>query len=461
MSETGSIHDTVDHLFRHRAGQMVASLTRIFGLRNLDLVEDAVQEALIRALRSWPYQGTPANPTAWLIQVAKNRLLDRFRRQSTWRSKQDEVRRSITTLHDSANRPEPAFASEVRDDQLRLVFTCCHPAIPRGQQIALTLKTVGGFSAAEIARAFLARPAAISQRLVRAKRKLRDSAIEFAMPPTEQLAERLDPVLEVLYLMFNEGYSALDGEELVRADLCHEAIRLVELLASHPVTGIPKVSALGALLSFQAARLPTRADAGGDLLLLAEQDRSLWNTELLRRGLDQMRRSAAGDQVSPYHLQAEIAACHALAPSFEATDWRQVLAVYDQLLELDPSPVIGLNRTVALAQIEGPETGLRALAELEDEPALRRYYPLFATRGELLRRLGRRKEAIRCYRQALELTPSAPVCRFLQRRIEGCHAPLRSEAATDIDPGTSPGLDDRSSDRAELRPSTPTRSGRG
>ena len=271
------VHSSVDHLFRHRAGQMVASLTRIFGLEHIDLVEDAVQDALVRALRLWPYEGTPRNPTAWLIQVAKNRLLDRLRRQSLWRQKQPEAERSIRALREAAADSEPAFAREVRDDQLRMIFTCCHPAIPSESQIALTAKTVGGFSTAEIARAFLCREATIAQRLVRAKRKLRQRAVELEMPPPRELAKRLDPVLEVLYLMFNEGYSALEGEDLVRTDLCHEAIRLVELLAAHPGTAEPRVHALAALFFFQAARLPARADAAGDLLLLAEQDRSLWD----------------------------------------------------------------------------------------------------------------------------------------------------------------------------------------
>jgi RNA polymerase sigma-70 factor (ECF subfamily) len=418
MTPANDIHGTVDHLFRHRAGQMIASLTRIFGLEQIDLVEEAVQEALVRALKSWPFRGTPANPTAWLIQVAKNHLFDRLRRQSVWRSKEVEIQRSITALHDSVAVDEPAFAREVRDDQLRLVFTCCHPAIPRSQQIALTLKTVGGFSTSEIARAFLAKESAVAQRIVRAKRTLVQQDIELRMPPPGELAERLDPVLEALYLMFNEGYSTHQGEDLVRQDLCHEAIRLVELLASHPETGLPEVHALAALLCFQAARLATRVDADGDLLLLAEQDRSRWDAALLGRGMTHFERSAAGHRLSAYHLQAEIAACHALAPSFAETDWRRILGAYDALLEMEPSPVVALNRAVALARVDGPEMGLEALREIARAPALSRYYPLFATRGELLRQLDRRDEAAASYRQALELAGSEPVRRFLRRRIE-------------------------------------------
>ena len=419
---THSIYTSVDHLFRHRAGQMVASLTRIFGLEHIDLIEDAVQDALVRALRLWPYEGTPRNPTAWLIQVAKNRLLDRLRRQSLWRQKQPNTERSIRALRESAADSEPAFSREVRDDQLRMIFTCCHPAIPRESQIALTAKTVGGFSTAEIARAFLCREATIAQRLVRAKRKLKEHAVELEMPQPEELAKRLDPVLEVLYLMFNEGYSALEGEELVRTDLCHEAIRLVELLAVHPATASPRVHALAALFFFQAARLPTRADAAGDLLLLAEQDRSLWDGKMLRHGLHHLERSASGSQLSSYHLQAEIAACHALATSLESTDWSRILSCYDDLLVLDSSPVVALNRTVALARVEGPEVGLRALDELAEHRSLRHYYPLYATRGELLGQLGRIQESVACYRKALALTSSEPVRRFLEKRFGEEHS---------------------------------------
>ncbi len=423
MTPDSDIHGTVDHLFRHRAGQMVACLTRIFGLGQLDLVEEAVQEAMVRALRSWPYRGTPANPTAWLIQVARNHLLDRLRRQSVWQAKKGEIQRSIEVLHESVADDEPTFAREVRDDQLRMIFTCCHPAIPRSQQIALTLKTVGGFSTAEIARAFLARESAVAQRLVRAKRRLRDHGIELRMPPPEEVPSRLDVVLEAIYLMFNEGYSAHQGEDLVRTDLCHEAIRLVTLLASHPVTGTPRVFALAALLCFQGARLPTRVDAEGDLLLLAEQDRRRWDPQMLRDGLRLMERSASGRELSSYHLQAEIAACHALAPSFEATDWPGILAAYDALVAIDPSPVVALNRAIAVARVEGPAAGLEALTTLEDAPELRNYYPLFAARGELLRFLGRSEESASCFRRALELASSAPVRRFLQGRIDRQSAP--------------------------------------
>ncbi|MGH9833139.1 MAG: RNA polymerase sigma factor, partial [Blastocatellia bacterium] len=299
----------------------------------------------------------------------------------------------------------------------RMIFTCCHPLIPPDGQIALTLKTVGGFSVSEIARAFLAQEPAISKTLVRAKQRLREFDIKLEMPQPDKLPARLESVLKVLYLMFNEGYSALEGEELVRTDLCHEAIRLCELLAEHPVTGEPKVHALAALLMFQGVRLSARCDAAGELLLLAEQDRSLWNQAMLRRGLHHFRKSASGDELSDYHLEAEIASCHAVADSFEATDWPRVLDCYEELLNRKPSPIVALNRIVALAKVQGVEAGLVELDKIAEDRTLRSYYPFFAARGELLREAGRTNDAIEAYQKALSLTSSEPIRRFLMKRI--------------------------------------------
>ena len=414
--DTEQIHLSVDHLFRLRAGQMVATLTRIFGIEKLDLVEDAVQEALVRALRHWPYQGVPNNPTAWLIQVAKNLLLDRLRRES--REVRDEEIEALTRgVDDLATDSETVFAREVRDDQLRMIFICCHPVIPEEAQVALTLKTIGGFSTSEIARAFLAKDAAITKMLVRAKQRLREHHIRLEMPLPDKMPARLDSALKVIYLMFNEGYSALEGEELVRTDLCYEAIRLCELLAAHSVTASPKIHALAALLLFQGARLRARCDAAGQQLLLAEQNRSLWDPQLLRRGLHHFQMSASGNEVSDYHLEAEIAACHALAGSYETTDWERVLSCYEELLKRKPSPVVRLNHIVALAKVRGTEAGLKELETLREHRALSHYYPLYATHGELLRESERYEEAMDCYRQALGLTSSEPIRRFLMRRI--------------------------------------------
>lgn len=406
------INLSVDHLFRHRAGQMIATLTRIFGIERLDLVEDAMQEAMIRALRLWPHQGIPDNPVAWLIQVAKNRIVDQLRRENKATGAVDEMEIPVAGEFDTG------FANEIRDDQLRMIFTCCHPLVPQDGQIALTLKTVGGFSVSEIARAFLAREPSITKTLTRAKQRLRELEIKLEMPQPDKLPSRLESVLKAIYLMFNEGYSALEGEELVRTDLCHEAIRLCELLAEHPITDAPKVHALGALLLFQGARLTARCDAAGELLLLSEQDRSLWDRAMIKRGLYRLRKSANGDEVSDYHLEAEIASCHTLAPGFEATDWPRVLDCYQELLSRKPSPVVALNRIVALAKVHGTDAGLFELSKLAEDRTLRNYYPFYAALGELLRKDGKKNEAIDAYQKALSLTSSEPVRRFLVKRIE-------------------------------------------
>jgi RNA polymerase sigma-70 factor, ECF subfamily len=405
------INLSVDHLYRRRAGQMIATLTRIFGIERLDQVEDAMQEAMIRALRLWPYQGVPDNPEAWLIQVAKNRILDQLRRASKITETTDEIEIPI------AGEFGTAFAKEILDDQLQMIFACCHPLIPQDGQIALTLKTVGGFSVSEIARAFLSREPSIAKTLTRAKQRLREFDIKLEMPQPDKLSSRLESVLKVIYLLFNEGYSALEGEELVRTDLCHEAIRLCELLAEHPLTDVPKVHALSALLLFQGARLTARCDAAGELLLLSEQDRSLWDRAMIKRGLYRLRKSAQGDEVSNYHLEAEIASCHTLAASFEATDWPRVLGCYEELLRRRPSPIVALNRIVALAKVDGIEAGLIELNKLSEDRTLRNYYPFYAALGELLREDGRKIEAIDAYQKALSLTSSEPIRRFLVKRI--------------------------------------------
>ncbi len=417
MTRNGAaaVRNSLDLLFRRRAGQLAATLTRVLGIENLDLVDDLVQDAFVQALKKWPYAGMPDNPGAWVLAVAKNRAVDVLRRQGRWREKRDELERSILPALETGR---VFFSTELDDDQLRLMFACCHPALSRDAQVALTLKTVGGFGVDEIARAFLTAKATVAQRLVRAKRALRDRRIELAIPAADALPARLDPVLEVLYLLFNEGYAATAGDELVRADLCDEAVRLAEMVAAHPVVGSPRVHALVALFLFQAARIPARRDDAGDQLLLAEQDRSRWDRAGLRRALAHLKLAARGDELSAYHLEAEIASCHALAASFETTDWRRILDCYDRLLALSPSPVVALNRVVALAKVEGPDAGLRALDALREEPALQRYGPRYAIEGDLLCRLGRTAEAKHVLNRAASLDASEPVRRYLERRVQ-------------------------------------------
>jgi RNA polymerase sigma-70 factor (ECF subfamily) len=309
---------------------------------------------------------------------------------------------------------------EFADDQLAMMFACCHPVLPAEARVALTLKSVGGFGVAEIARAFLTSEATIAQRLVRAKRRLVEARATLAVPAPAELPKRLGSVLQVIYLLFNEGYTAHQGEDLVRQDLCAEAIRLGSLLLTRPETAPPKVHALLALMLLQASRLPARQDAEGNLCLLAEQDRSLWDQGLLGAGLHHLERATMGDELTEYHLQAGIAACHASAPSYETTDWRQVLALYDQLVMVAPSPVASLNRAIALAMVEGPETGLQALHALEANPALHSYYLLPATRADLLLRLGRKAEAATGYRDALAHSCTEPERRFLMKQLARC-----------------------------------------
>lgn len=413
---TDTIHGLVDHLFRHSAGQMVATLTRVFGAEHLSLAEEVVQEALMAALQQWSLGGIPDNPRGWLFRVARNRALDQLRREATLRDKEPQL---VAAFRERAPGEEPLFAHELRDDQLRMMLMCGHPSIPPESRTALTLKTVGGFSVDEIARAFLTKKETIAQRLVRARRLIRDEGIPMEMPSRAELPARLDSLLEVLYLLFNEGYGAHAGEELVRADVCAEAIRLGRQLVDHPATALPEAHALLSLMLLQAARLPARVDAAGELATLEEQDRALWDQRMLAEGLRELGRSASGQRLTAYHVEAAIASYHAIAPSFEETDWNSVVAQYDQLFELKPTPVVALNRAVALAMARGPVAGLAAIDEIAEHPSLRNYLPLSATLGELSLRAGDPEKAAEHFTRALELPATLPEKRFLLRKLSG------------------------------------------
>jgi RNA polymerase sigma-70 factor, ECF subfamily len=403
----------VDHLFRHSAGQMVATLARVFGPEHLSLAEEVVQEALVAALQQWGLRGVPENPRGWLFQVARNRALDHLRREATLRGKE----RDIVTALTNAVSDEAGFAHELRDDQLRMMLMCGHPAIPKESRIALTLKTVGGFSVDEIARAFLTKKETIAQRVVRAKRLIREEGLRLEFPSARELPERLETLLEVLYLLFNEGYSAHAGEDLVRADLCQEAIRLARQLAEHPATAAPECHALLALMLLQAARLPARVDAAGELATLEEQDRSQWDNVMIAAGLRELGKSAAGERLTAYHVEAAIASCHAIAPSFEETDWESIVEFYEQLLALKPSPVVALNRAIAVAMATTPADGIAAIDEIAGHPALRDYLPLATTLGELWLRNGDRKRAAEHFSRALELPGTMIEKRFVLRKL--------------------------------------------
>lgn len=412
----------VDHLFRHAAGQVVATLTRLLGPKHLDLAEDVVQEALVKALRQWPMRGIPENPGGWLLRVARNQALDALRRERVFAGKREAIARMMA---ENAGSGDPAAnAAELdhalRDDQLRMMFTCCHPAIAPDARVALTLKTLGGFGVPEIARAFLTPEATIAQRLVRAKRAITRGAVGFEVPEAGELPARMDSVLNVLYLIFNEGYCAHQGDDLVRFDLCAEATRLTSLLAEHPAGDRPTVHALLALFLLQASRLPARTDADGDLLLLGDQDRALWDGRLIAAGILALGRSARGDELTAFHLQAGIAACHATAPSHAETDWDRILALYDDLAAREPSAVVWLNRAVVVAEVRGAMAGIAEVERLRDLPGMARYHLYQATAAELWRRVGDREAAARSYRTALGLATNEAERRFLARRLDEC-----------------------------------------
>jgi len=419
MEASTGVSQLVEHLFRHESGKMVATLTRIFGIEHLNLAEDVVQEALSRALQTWPYRGVPENPSAWIMRASRNLALDVIRRQTTFRAKEAEIARLIER---DASAPETANFSEneIADDRLRMMFVCCHPVIPAEAQVALALKTLCGFSVTEIGRAFLTSEAAIAKRLTRAKQKIQEARIPFEIPVGVELARRLDSVLQSLYLLFNEGYKASSGEKLVRDELCQEAIRLTELLANHPAGNQPETHALLALMLLNAARFAAREDPHGNLLRLQEQDRTRWDQMTIARGMSHLRESAAGDGLSEYHLQAGIAVCHAMAIDYESTDWERILSLYDRLMEFDDSPVVALNRAVAVANVHGPKAGLEAVRAIRGREKLDAYHLFYSVIGELEMRLNHHGAAAREFRKAFELAATKSERAFLLKRLQAC-----------------------------------------
>jgi RNA polymerase sigma factor (sigma-70 family) len=416
-----SIAALTEHLFRQEAAKLVATLTRIFGLERLRLAEDVVQEALIRALQMWPFHGVPDNPSAWITQTAKNLALDVIRREAVFRAKQAQIAESLERMAaDDAVGAREAGEQAITDDRLRMMFVCCHPALGEESQVALALKTLCGFSPGEIARAFLTNEATIAKRLTRAKQRIRDAGITLEIPAGDELVGRLDAVLRTLYLLFNEGYKASSGDSLVRAELCHEAIQLATLLVEHPAGDRPRTHALLALMLLNAARLPARADADGTLLRLEEQDRRRWDHALIARGMMHFARSAAGQELSAFHLQAAIAACHCAAPTYDATDWPRILDLYNRLLDIDGSPVVALNRAVAVANVHGAAAGLAAVRAIGNRSELDSYYLLFAVQGELEARLGHFDTAAEHFERALALTSMTSEQVFLTRRLREC-----------------------------------------
>src|SRR5262245_49415480 len=417
VSQAEPVAPLVEHFFRHEAGRLVSVLTRVFGWRNFDLVEDMVQATLVDALQAWRVV-IPVNPSGGVRQVARNKILDALRREKVGQ----RVTRELVGAHAAPEQrlDELLLDTEIQDSQLRMMFACCHPHLARENQLALTLKALCGFGNAEIARALLVTEETIKKRLQRATRDLIENDVSLEPPAASELVKRLDAVHQVLYLLFNEGYSSSDGESAIRADLCEEAARLCHLLCSQPRFSTPATHALMALMLFHAARLDARLDHRGAVLLMEEQDRDKWDRRLIRRAQEYLDQSAQGTAISAFHLEAAIACHHCTAKSYAETNWPAILRLYDALLTIHRSPVYLLNRAIVVAQIEGPEAGIRALDEAGRDPSLRYYHLFDATLGELHRRAGDPARA-RQYLEAARAKTASPSDRaVIDRRLAMC-----------------------------------------
>ena len=406
------------HLFRHEAGKMAAVLTRLLGFQNIELAEDIVQDALLKALNTWKYQGIPENPSAWFYKTAKNKAIDLLRKQQVLKKLQGELVRELQsewTLSPTVN--QLFLKDEIEDSQLQMIFACCHPSIPFESQIALTLKTLCGLSVTEIANGFLTTEETISKRLYRAKDKIRADKIELEVPTDASIQMRLNAVLHTLYLLFNEGYNSSHPEQLVREDLCAEAIRLCILLTQNARTNLPKTNALLALMCFQASRLDARIADDGNIVLLKYQDRSLWNQELINRGRNYLSSSAIGDELSDYHIEASIAACHAMAPTFEETNWPRILSLYHTLSIIKPGPIVDLNKAIVIGYVE---SAARGIEELNKITGLENHHLFQAALGDFYLQTGDNLQAKSSYQKALTLTTSIQEKQLITQKMRGC-----------------------------------------
>ena len=413
-----------DHLFREEAGRMVAALTRIFGVRNFALAEDVVQDAFCRALEVWSFRGVPENPSAWLMATAKHRALDVLRRERTVRTHEPELSRLLQSEWTLVPTIEEQFTEgAIKDDLLRMMFTCCHPRLPEEAQVALVLHILCGFSIDEVAGAFITSHAAIEKRIPRAKKLLAVSKNLFDIGAAAEFASRLPAVQRALYLLFNEGYHGASAESAVRAELCREAMRLTALLLEHPLGASPSTYALAALMAFQKARLPARLSASGKLYSLSDQDRSLWDQQLVVEGLQLLALSAHGTDVTEYHLEAAIASVHATAATTEETDWNKIVSLYDSLMAMRPSPVVTLNRAIAIGQRDGAEQCLEELRTIADANRLSQYPFYHAAFGESELRMGKLDAAREHFRIALSVARNASEKEFFEQRVAACELP--------------------------------------
>ena len=409
----------VEHFFRHESGRLVSSLARVFGLRNLDLVEDVVQSSLVEALHTWRVQGAPENPSGWMHRVARNKVVDALR-SATRCCASPRPGRSLRPLATEPQFDDLFLDSEIADSQLRMIFACCHPALAAENQIALTLKSLCGFSNAEIARGLLVSEETAKKRIQRARQQLIEQGVDLSVPAADELAGRLDSVHQCLYLLFNEGYAASSGDAVIRLDLCEEAARLCHLLCEQTHCHSPATFALLALMLFHAARFEAHIDAEGRLLLLEDQDRSRWNHDLIARARWLLDESATGKTISTFHLEAGIAMLHSTAPNFHQTNWPEILRLYDSLIRIQPSPIYQLNRAIVLAHMEGPAAGIRAIQKLAGDASLRQYHLVDATLGELYRRAGDMVRARKHLERARDATRSAGERELLERRLATC-----------------------------------------
>lgn len=414
----GHITQLLDHLFRHQSGKMLSVLSRILGLQNIETAQDIVQDSLMQAMHTWSFNGIPDNPEAWIYRVAKNKAIDFLRREKKFREISPQYGYLLESEYTLASTVNHLFLeTEIQDSQLRMMFACCHHAIPPESQIALTLKTLCGLSVHEIAKAFLTNEDTISKRIYRAKEKFRTEKIELEVPHGEEIVEKMDAVLKTLYLLFNEGYNSSHPDMLVRQDLCEEAMRLCYLLTQHKMTAYPRVKALLSLMCFQASRLNTRLDDKGNIILLKYQDRTKWNRSLIQKGYDYLEAAAEPFEISPYNIEAAIASLHAAAPSFQHTDWKSIYHLYEMLFQLQPNPVVAMNKAIASAYAISKQN---ALDELQQIKGLEHHHLYYASIGEMYLETDDKENAKKNFEIAMQLTGSQSEKDLLLKKIHLC-----------------------------------------
>lgn len=418
MANSG-INQIVDHLFRHESGKMIAVLSRLLGLQNIEVAQDIVQDTLLQAMNTWSFSDMPDNPSAWMYRVARNKAIDYLRREKRFRDLSPQYAYLLQSEYTLSATVNTLFLeNEIQDSQLRMIFACCHPSIPEDSQIAFALKILCGLSVTEIAKAYLTTDDTVAKRIYRAKEKIRSENIGLEVPDAEELPARLDAVLKSLYLLFNEGYNSSNPDSLIRDDLCAEALRLCYILSEHPLTNVSRTKALLALLCFQSSRLNARLDEKGNIILLKNQDRTKWNRQLIERGFYYIELATAGNEFSKYHFEAAIASIHAAASSFETTDWKSIYHLYDALYQVEPSPIIALNKAIASAYAISRENALNELLKIK---GLEKYYLYYASAGEMCFDLNRKQEAKSWFQKALSLTGAPSEQQLLLEKISRCN----------------------------------------